>query len=288
MTALLSRQSNPSGSFLTPGAGPRQSWALDTTQNITYSTVFSSYTIALWQQFSSGGGANLGPILLGTLPIFPTSSSGTDLWQPSRTRPPRRPRFSGPSSCMALTSPSPTSFSFGSSTAPMPPPRGKCRRRACRRRTLPSRRPIRPPRPRQKLPSPQRGPRIVGGGGDTLDDGRRVGGRDRRRGWRWSQCGGRGRGRRARRASPGRAGGPGGVVVVLEEDGRLGRAQEEDRVRERQSGRDGFRPAGPGHEQDVHVSCWVRAPDESRRRAQRRASRSGDGGHKHWRARDNC
>lgn len=165
MTALLSRQSNPSGSFLTPGAGPRQSWALDTTQNITYSTVFSSYTIALWQQFSSGGGANLGPILLGTLPIFPTSSSGTDLWQPSRTRPPRRPRFSGPSSCMALTSPSPTSFSFGSSTAPMPPPRGKCRRRACRRRTLPSRRPIRPPRPRQKLPSPQRGPRIVGGGG---------------------------------------------------------------------------------------------------------------------------
>ena len=79
MAALLPRQTNPSGSFLNPGAGPRQSWALGTTQNITYTTVFSSYTIALWQQYSSGGGANLGPILLCTLPL-PLARSGTDLW----------------------------------------------------------------------------------------------------------------------------------------------------------------------------------------------------------------
>lgn len=84
MAALLSRQSNPSGSFSNPGAGPRQSWALDTTQNITYSTVFSSYTIALWQQFSSGGGANLGPILLGNPPH--PSRSARELTSASQAR----------------------------------------------------------------------------------------------------------------------------------------------------------------------------------------------------------
>ena len=70
--SLLPRQANPSGFFDNPGAGPRKSWAIETTQNITYSTVFSSYTIALWQQNSGGGGAELGPIVLGT--ASPTSS----------------------------------------------------------------------------------------------------------------------------------------------------------------------------------------------------------------------
>lgn len=38
-------------------------WRIGDTENITFTTVFDTYTIALWQQKEEGGGANLGPII---------------------------------------------------------------------------------------------------------------------------------------------------------------------------------------------------------------------------------
>ncbi|KAK0721026.1 hypothetical protein B0H67DRAFT_644202 [Lasiosphaeris hirsuta] len=59
----LEARQNPSGSFTNPGSGPRLVWRIGDTENITFTTVFDTYTIALWQQHEEGGGANLGPII---------------------------------------------------------------------------------------------------------------------------------------------------------------------------------------------------------------------------------
>ncbi|KAK5659872.1 hypothetical protein OQA88_13335 [Cercophora sp. LCS_1] len=63
---LETRQSNPSGHFDFPGAGPRQAWRIGEIQDITFETIFETYNIALWQQNPEGGSANLGPIVFQT------------------------------------------------------------------------------------------------------------------------------------------------------------------------------------------------------------------------------
>ncbi|KAK1830839.1 hypothetical protein QBC39DRAFT_352826 [Podospora conica] len=78
MTLLLPRQTNPHGSFTHP-SNPRKSFALGSTQNITYSTNLSSYTIALWQEGPNGGTAELGPIVVYKLEKSPVQTSF--LWE---------------------------------------------------------------------------------------------------------------------------------------------------------------------------------------------------------------
>jgi len=59
------RRRNDNGQFFNPST-PRQAWRIGETQTVTFSTIFDSFNIALWQQYRNGGGADLGPILLAT------------------------------------------------------------------------------------------------------------------------------------------------------------------------------------------------------------------------------
>jgi hypothetical protein len=59
------RRRNDNGQFFNPST-PRQAWRIGETQTVTFSTIFDSFNIALWQQYRNGGGADLGPILLTT------------------------------------------------------------------------------------------------------------------------------------------------------------------------------------------------------------------------------
>ncbi|KAK1756754.1 hypothetical protein QBC47DRAFT_377562 [Echria macrotheca] len=73
MPTLHSRNEN--GAFDNPGAGPRQAWRVGEVQNITFNTIFESYNIAIWQQYKTGGGATLGPVVFQLGPNQPKTTS---------------------------------------------------------------------------------------------------------------------------------------------------------------------------------------------------------------------
>lgn len=52
--------------FYVPGPPPYPTWKTGEVQKIQYRTTFTTYTIALWQEYN--GGATLGPILYRTFP----------------------------------------------------------------------------------------------------------------------------------------------------------------------------------------------------------------------------
>ncbi|KAK9413737.1 hypothetical protein SUNI508_11680 [Seiridium unicorne] len=64
---------NPANALDTPASyGETALWTVDEVQTIKFTTTYSNYTIALWQQSNKGGSALLGPVIFQTqTSVFP-------------------------------------------------------------------------------------------------------------------------------------------------------------------------------------------------------------------------